>query len=438
MADTAVFANDENLNYRDRAEAVLPGGVASVNRLISKPIYFNSANGAEVTDVAGNTYVDYNCAFGATIIGHADPRIANRVAEASEQIGLIGLGGTDTEVALATKLLSLFPNADRVNFCNSGAEATYHALRICRADTGRQKIIKFQGGYHGWHDAVAMNVMTPENELGSHHRMSAGMMDSVVGNTFISEFNNEEQLESLFASNGHEVAAVIVEMIMHNVGCILPTKSFLKTARRLCDEYGAKLIFDEVITGFRHALNGYQSVVGVIPDITTIGKAVANGFPIAALMGKENLMKRCRPSAQGGDIFMAGTYNGHPVMCAAALATIEQLEAPGAYDSLFEKGDKIRSGLNEIADRLGFEAQAAGYGSVWLLYFFKGTYTSFRDLLANDSDLDRSFREGLVERGFISSTNPLKRWNFTLAHTDEHIDRTLQAAEDTLRELKTR
>lgn len=435
MTHAAAVEMDENWRYKDAAEHVLPGGVASVNRLIHQPVYFKSANGAEVTDVAGKTYVDYNCAFGATIVGHAHKAVANRVAKTAGEIGLIGLGGTDVEVELAQKLVSLFPSAERVAFCNSGAEATYHALRISRAATGRKKIVKFQGAYHGWHDAVALNVMTPKEQLGSHHRMSAGMLDSVVENTIVAPFNDPEALAEIFQTQGEEIAAVIIECILHNVGCIRPTQAFLEEMRRLCNAHGAILIFDEVITGFRHALNGYQTTTGVTPDLSTIGKAMANGFPIAAVVGRKDLMDRCRPQPKG-DIFLAGTYNGHPVTAAAALATIEELEKPGAYETLFSNGQEMRDGLDDIVQRLGFEAQAAGYGSVWLLYFFEGEYNAFPDLLANDNELDMAFRRGLVDRGFISSTNPLKRWNFTTAHTKEHIARTLQAAEDTLRSLK--
>ncbi len=417
-----------------RAGRVMPGGVASVNRLVSEPLYIVGARGAEIEDASGRVFVDYNCAFGATILGHADPLVAERVARESRRVGLVGLGGTDVEVELAERLVGLIPCAEQVAFVNSGSEATFHALRLARAVTGREKIVKFQGAYHGWHDAVALNVASDRAALGRRDPLGAGMLASTLDATLVARFNDLEGLRDLFDRRGAEIAAVIVEPILHNVGCVAGTESFLRGARELCDRHGAVLVFDEVITGFRHGLGGYQEIVGVTPHLGAFGKALANGFPIAALVGEASLLEHFSPRPTG-DVYLAGTYNGHPVMVAAALATLDRLEEPGTYERLYALGARYRHGLDELVARHGLPARASGFGSVWLLEFLTGTPSCYEDLLANDSRTDAAFRKAMLERGHITSTTPLKRWNVTLAHTDDHRTRTLEAADAVLAEL---
>ncbi len=423
--------DQQNNKLADRAMSVMPGGVASVNRLNTRPVYFTKAQGSKLTDNLGRRFIDYNCAFGATILGHGDPDLAERVASSSQQIGLVGLGGTDLEVELAEKLVNLIPCAEQVAFCNTGSEATFHALRLARAATGRRKIIKFQGAYHGWHDAVALNVASTAEAVGQTDPLSAGMHPSVVEDTLVGTYNDLTSLEALFDANPGAVAAVIIEVILHNVGSLPATKEFLSGAKALCEKHGAVLVFDEVITGFRHGLGGYQSIIGVTPHLAAFGKALANGFPIAALVGPESLLRHFKPKPQG-DVFLAGTYNGHPVMAAAALATIEKLSAPGAYDHLYGLGQRYRDDLQVLVDKYGLTAQPAGYGTVWLLEFFKGPKSSYADLLANDAEKDIAFRTAMFDAGHATSTNPLKRWNVTLAHTDDDRAATMAAADQVL------
>ena len=413
----------------------MPGGVASVNRLLHEDMYFVGTQGAEIRTADGRVFIDYNCAFGATIIGHADPEISARVAEASARLGLIGLGGTDTEVLLAERLVELIPCAQQVAFCNSGSEATYHALRLARAATGRERIVKFQGAYHGWHDAVAMNVASPPDAIGHRDLLSAGMLRSATDATLVARFNDPAGLDALFAEHGADIAAVIVEPILHNVGCVEATTEFLLAARSLCDRYGSVLVFDEVITGFRHGLGGYQERCEVLPDLAAFGKAMANGFPIAALVGSADLLGHFRPRPVG-DVFLAGTYNGHPVMAAAALATIDRLSQPGAYEYLYSLGASYRAELDRLATDHELRARAVGYGSVWLLVFTDAIARDYEALLQNDATADASFRRGLIERGHISSPIPLKRWNVTLAHTAAHRDRTIEAADAVLATMR--
>jgi glutamate-1-semialdehyde 2,1-aminomutase len=208
------------------------------------------------------------------------------VAEAIENIDLIGVGTGELELQLARKIVQHVPSAEKVLFCNSGSEATYSALRVARAATGRRKLVKFQGCYHGWHDAVAMNVITPAEKVGQKHLLSAGMTPEVVDDTLVLRFNDVEQLTSTIEQHGSEIAAVILEPIPHNIGNVLPHNEFLQALRQLTTEHGIVLIFDEVVTGFRHSLGGYQALAGVTPDLTTMGKAIANGFPLAALCGR--------------------------------------------------------------------------------------------------------------------------------------------------------
>jgi glutamate-1-semialdehyde 2,1-aminomutase len=417
----------------DRAKKYIPGGVSSSNRLTEPNLVFNRAEGAYIYDVEGRQYLDYHAGFGPPILGHAHPEVNRRIAETLSQMDLVGMGVSEIEVQLAQKIVEHIPSADKVMFSNSGSEATFYALRLARAATGRQKIIKFQGCYHGWHDAVLMNVISPAGKIGQKDPLSAGMTPEVVDNTLVLPFNEVEEFTQTIEEQGEQIAAVILEPIPHNIGCVLPRPEFLQALRALTQKYGIVLIFDEVITGFRHGLGGYQQVAGVTPDLTTLGKAFANGYPLAALCGREELMDRCAP---GGDVFFAGTYNGHPVGVAAALATIEILERPGSYDHLFGLGEQMRQGLRDITGRLGIEAVVAGFGSVFVTYFMSGPANNYTDLLRNDVNKFVTYRRRMIEYGIYKLPVNLKRNHISLAHTQADIDRTLETAEAVLKELK--
>jgi glutamate-1-semialdehyde 2,1-aminomutase len=416
----------------EQAKKYIPGGVSSTNRLTEPNLVFNRAEGAYIYDVEGRQYLDYHAGFGPPILGHAHPEVNRRIAEALSQMDLVGMGVSEIEVQLAQKIVEHIPCADKVMFSNSGSEATFYALRLARAATGRQKIIKFQGCYHGWHDAVLMNVISPANKIGQKDPLSAGMTPEVVDNTLVLPFNDVEEVTQTIEEQGDQIAAVILEPVPHNIGCVLPRPEFLQSLRELTQTHGIVLIFDEVITGFRHGLGGYQQVAGVTPDLTTLGKAFANGYPLAALCGREALMARCAP---GGDVFFAGTYNAHPVGVAAALATIEILERPESYEHMFNLGDQVRRGLREITERHGIEATIAGFGSVFVTYFMSGPVNNYTDLLRNDVDKFVTYRRKMIERGIYKLPVNLKRNHISLAHTQADIDRTLETAEAVLKEL---
>jgi glutamate-1-semialdehyde 2,1-aminomutase len=428
----ATTPNNEK-RYRAACE-VMPGGVNSSLRRCLPHLVFVRSKGAVITDSENKDYIDYHAAFGPNILGFSDPTVDRAVAHAIDDIGLIGVGTTEQEIHLAEKICQHVPSAEKVLLCNSGSEATYAAIRLARAVTGRKKIIKFQGAYHGWHDYLAMNVISPREKLGELDPLSAGSLPEAMAQTLVSTFNDLSHVEDTLRAHKGDVAAVILEPILHNIGCVLPEAGFLEGLREITRREGIVLIFDEVITGFRHGLGGFQKICGVIPDLTTLGKSIANGYPLAALCGKKELMDRFRTHPDG-DVFFAGTFNGHPLACAAALATIEVLEKETTYPYLFGLGERMRKGLSEIVSRLGLKATVAGFGSVFLTYFLEGRIRNYSDLLRNDSELFVNYRMRLIERGIFMLPMNLKRNHVTLSHTAEHVDRTLEACEEVLGRL---
>lgn len=411
----------------------IPGGVNSSLRNIEPHLIFNRAAGAIIVDADGNEYIDYQAAFGPPILGHSHPLVGQRIKDTVDQLDLVGVGTAELEIELAKKIVKHVPSAEKALLCNTGSEATYMAIRLARAVTGREKIIKFQGCYHGWHDYVCRNILSAPSMIGKRDPGSAGMLEAAIDHTLVCTFNDLADVEQTVRSNASQIAAIILEPIPHNIGCVLPKLEFLKGLRELTSREGILLIYDEVITGFRHSLGGYQQICGVLPDLTTLGKSMANGYPMAAICGKSEFMDQF--ATNGGAVFFAGTYNGHPFGCAAALATIEVLEEDWAYKHLYALGDQMRSGLNDIVQRLGIEATVAGIGSVFLTYFMEGPIENYTDLMRNDSNKFVEYRRRLIDRGIFKLPLNLKRNHLSLSHTDAHVDRTLQACEDVLKEM---
>jgi glutamate-1-semialdehyde 2,1-aminomutase len=423
-----------NQEIVDRARRVIPGGVNSGNRVLPWPLATGEAGGAHFTDADGNRYLDYHAAFGPLVLGHNHPGVNAAVREVTERVDLMGVGVTEQEVALAETLHRHVPSAERVLLTNSGSEATYAALRLARAVTGRQEVIKFQGTYHGWHDAVAMNVISAPDKVGQRDLLSLGMVETTVEQTTVLPFNDREAVRTALAERGEEIAAVLVEIIPHNIGCVLPEPAFLQTLREETTRHGCLLIFDEVVTGFRHDLGGYQRLVGVTPDLTTFAKAMANGYPIAALVGTAAHMDRFGP---GGGVFFAGTYNGHPLSVTAALATIDALEDGSVHQHTFALGERAAVGLEEIAKERGIAMTVARFGSVFVPYFMEGPIESYTDLLRNDTAADVAFRTAMCERGIFMLPTALKRNHVSAAHTQADIDRTLETAREVLQAVPT-
>jgi len=412
----------------------MPGGVNSASRRILPHLVFRRAEGAILTDVDGNQYIDYHGGFGPAILGHDHPDVNRRVAEALESCGLPGAGVTELEIELARKICQHVPSAEKVLFCTSGSQATFHAIRVARAFTGRKKIIKFQGCYHGIEDSLLRNVASAREKVGQLDPGWAGILPDVLAHTLAGDFNDPDGIEQALAAHPGDVAAIIVETIAHNVGCILPRPGFLRSLRELATTHGTVLIFDEVITGFRHHLGGYQAICGVTPDLTALGKAIANGFPIAAVCGRAEIMDHFS-TRLGGDAYFAGTYNGNAVGCAAALATIDVLEREPVHEHIFRLGERMRRGLAAIHQCLGTPAIVAGFGSIFVTYFMDGPVESYTDLLRNDAARFVEYRRRLIDRGIFTMPLNLKRGHVSYSHTDVHIDRTLDACEEVLKEM---
>lgn len=426
---------NSNSNIVERALQVIPGGVNSGNRVLPSPMATVEASGAFFTDADGNRYLDYHAAFGPLILGHNHPKVNAAVRDVTTQLDLMGVGVTEGEVRLAEKIVEYVPSAERVLLTNSGSESTYAALRLARAVTGRQGVIKFQGTYHGWHDAVLMNVISPADRIGQRDPLSLGMVQDTVERTTVLPFNDADTLVETLRQHGQDIAAVLVEIIPHNIGCVLPHAEFLATLRKVTEEHGCLLIFDEVVTGFRHDLGGYQKLAGVTPDLTTFAKAMANGYPIAALVGKSAYMDRFGP---GGGVFFAGTYNGHPLSVAAALATIAELEDGTVHEHCFRLAEQAACGLEDIAREQGLPLTVARFGSVFVPYFMEGPIDSYTDLLRNDTTLDVAFRSAMCEQGIFMLPTALKRNHVSAAHTSADIDRTLETARSALKTLSVR
>jgi glutamate-1-semialdehyde 2,1-aminomutase len=385
-----------------------------------------ATSGSTFTDGEGNTYTDYHAAFGPPLLGHNDVDVDAAVAATARTVGLMGIGVTRIEVELAERICDLVPSCERVLLTETGSEATFHALRVARAATGRRHVIKFQGCYHGWHDSVAMNVISLPENVGKKDPLSKGILPEVLDATIVCRFNDAGDVER--ALSEHDVAAIILEPIPHNIGAVMPQPGFLERLRELATKHGTVLIFDEVITGFRHALGGWQSIAGVTPDLTAMGKAMGNGWPVSALGGKAELMDLFS-TTPGRPAFFAGTFNGHPPTSAAALATIQKLEREPVHEHVFALGERTRRGLRELYARLGVPVVVAGYGSVFVTYFLEGPVTSYDDLLGNDVELFVGYRRELMKHGIFELPLNLKRSHFSYAHTDADVDRLLEATE---------
>jgi glutamate-1-semialdehyde 2,1-aminomutase len=413
------------------AAEYIPGGVNTCRRQSTQGLCFERGEGAYLWDLDGRKYVDYHAAYGAILLGHSHPAVTERVSNAIRETVLFGAGVTRGEVELARKIVEHVPSADQVVVCNSGSEATYHAIRLARGVTGREKIVKFQGCYDGFHDYVLRNVLSAPDRVGQRDPHSKGMLEAAIDATLVCRFNDLEDVESTFAAHPDEIAAIIVEPIAHNSPGLLPRPGFLEGLRALCDREGALLIFDEVITGFRHHVGGYQAIAGVLPDVTTLGKAMANGFPLAAIAGRREVMERYTTHPQG-DVHFGGTYNGNAAAVEAGIATIDQLADGTVHERVFALGERMRDGLRKIAGEAGIPAVVGGYGSLFVLCFMEGPLETYDDVLRNDTDLFMRYRRELVARGVFEMPESLGRSHISASHTQDDVDRSLAAAEEAL------
>jgi glutamate-1-semialdehyde 2,1-aminomutase len=420
----------------------IPGGVVSINRAIQPEIAFARGEGSKIWDVDGNEYIDYHAAFGPHFLGHNDPYVTEAVVEVLRAgASLFGSGTTALEGRLAELICKNVPVVDSVQFLNSGSEATYQAIRLARAVTGLDHIIKIQGGYNGWHNDVSCNLMTPLNEIGARvspgeypfKSISAGIPEEHQRLVHSINFNDLDSVR--FVCETHPIAALIVEPILQNIGIVKPDAGYLSGLRALADEFGFVLIFDEVKTGFRHAIGGFASIAGVKPDLVVYGKALANGYPIAVIGGRQDMMIRFIDPLASRRVLLAGTYNAHPVPTAAAIATIERLLMNNGeiHRHVETLGDVIERGLEEIVRRLGVMAVVARQGSAFCLYFMDHLPCDWHDIATHhDFDLDTKFRRVLVDLGIYVFPLATKQCSISAAHSRSDIDVTLVQVEGAL------
>jgi glutamate-1-semialdehyde 2,1-aminomutase len=415
----------------DRARQYVPGAVNTCRRKIQPPIAIARAQGPYIWDLDGNRYIDYHAAYGAVFLGHCDPRVIKRVTDEISKCTLAGVGITETEAELSERIVKALPAAEQALICNTGSEATFYAIRLARGVTRRQKILKFQGCYHGYHDAVAMNNQSASKMLGRSDPHSLGMLNAVVEQTLVARYNDLDDVRRVIAGRENDLAAIIVEPIAHNSPGILPKPGFLEGLRSLTTEIGSLLIFDEVITGFRHSIGGYQSICGVLPDVTAVGKALGNGFPVAAIAGRREHMEQFNTHPDG-KIMFAGTYNGNAVAASAGVAVLEVLSDPGIYQRVFALGKMMRDGLTQLLRKHGIVGYVSGYGGIYVVNFMEGPLTSYEDVLRNDVDRQIRYRRELIKRGVFEMPEGGGRNHIGAAHSETDIGQTLEIAEQAL------
>jgi glutamate-1-semialdehyde 2,1-aminomutase len=421
----------------------IPGGCVSLNRRVDPEIAFVRGKGAYLWDADGNRYLDYHFAFAPYLLGHADPDVDQAVCQAMEAgWTLTGTGTTPWEGRAAELLIRCVPSLEKVQFTTTGSEATYHALRLSRAYTGREHVVVMQGGYNGWHDEVACNVMTPLSEVGTRVwrgeypcvPMSAGIPADVARRVHVLNFNDLESVEWAFQT--YPIACLITEPILQNIGVVKPKPGYLRGLQQLCNRYGVVFVLDEVKTGFRHALAGYQSIAGIQPDLTVFGKAIANGYPLGAIGGKAEIMDLFDSPDPKRRVMIAGTYNGHPMVMAAAIATMEKLirEESTLYPRLEALGARLEAGLESLFRKYHITATIERQGSAFCVYFMDRQPYCWHDIAErHDTERDLRFRRALIEGGIYFFPLPTKQGSISAAHTEEDIELTLEVTETVLK-----
>ncbi len=407
----------------DRAKGILPGGVNSPVRAFravgGTPFFVASAAGCRLTDVDGRTYVDYVCSWGPLILGHAPPAVLDAVRRAAERGWTYG-APCEAEVELAEEVRRRMPSLERVRFVNSGTEATMAAVRLARAATGRELIVKFDGCYHGHADGFLVKAGSGVATLGLPD--SPGVPAGLAGLTLTAPFNDAAATEALFRRHGDAIAAVIVEPYVGNVGFIAPEPEFHPALRALCDRHGALLIFDEVMTGFRVAPGGAQERLGVRPDLTTLGKIIGGGFPVGAYGGRADLMRRIAPE---GAVYQAGTLSGNPVAMAAGLATLRETARDGFYEALEGRTARLLGGLEDAARRREIPRALGHAGSMWGVYFAPGPVRNYADAKGADAALFARWHRAALARGVFLPPSAFEAAFVSSAHTDADIEFTI-------------
>ena len=414
------------------ARRVIPGGVNSTVRAFrgvgGTPVFMREAKGAYLTDVDGNRYLDYVLSWGPMIAGHAHPAVVDAVRSAAERGTSYGTP-TEYETELAELIVAAVPSVERVRFCSSGTEATANAVRLARGVTGRDKIVKFAGCYHGCADPFLISAGSSALTIGKPD--SKGVPAGVARDTIVVPYNDAAAVRAAFELNPGAIACVIVEPYVGNMGFVLPLPGFLTALRTLTREFGALLVFDEVMTGFRVAYGGVQTREGVLPDITTLGKVIGGGLPVGAFGGPAEIMDRLTPD---GDVFQAGTLSGNPLAMAAGIATLRRLDE-AAFVHLERLGTRLTEGMAHVFGRRDVPHAVAAAGSMFGFFFSDGPVTDLISAKTADTALYGRFFHAMLDRGYYFAPSQFEAGFLSLAHTGDEIDRTIAAADDALGEV---
>ena len=432
MADTVKPRSAEETKLLERARQRLPGGVLGTSRYADDVGFVvKHGKGSKIYDVSGREYIDYVMASGPMVLGHAHPAVVAAVREQLEG-GTTYFMVTEPVIELAEEICRAVPCAEQVRFTSTGSEATFFALRVARTARQRDKILKFEGGYHGSHDYAMMSA-SPRSPKAFPAPVpdSSGIPRVLEDEVLVAPYNDLATVEGIVATHADELAAVIIEPFQR---LIPPQPGFLQGLREITRRYGILLVFDEVVTGFRLAYGGAQQYYGVVPDIACVGKIVGGGFPLAAVCASADLMQPFDPGRDGKGEFISqsGTLNGNPIAAVAGLATLAELRKPGAYETLHGTGRRLMAGLAELAQKSGLPAQVVGEPVVFDILFTGEPVTDYRSLQKADGALARSFTTELIKRGVVKNTQKIY---MSLAHTDADVARTLQACEDALKVL---
>lgn len=424
---------DRNEQLFERAQKVIPGGVNSPVRAFRSvggaPRFIERAKGPHMWDAEGKQYVDYVCSWGPMILGHNHPAVLEALHAAVER-GISFGAATEAEIEIAEEIRQIVPSMEEVRLVSSGTEAGMSAIRLARGYTNRNKIIKFEGCYHGHSDALLVKAGSGLLTFGNPS--SSGVPASVTEHTLVLEYNNPQQLEEAFAKYGDDIACVIVEAFAGNMNLVRGTQEFIDTMRRLCTKHGALLIVDEVMTGFRVALHGAQSLFNVTPDITMLGKVIGGGMPVAAFGGRADIMEKIAPK---GAVYQAGTLSGNPVAVACGMATLKEIQRPGFYDELGDQTKKLVDGLTAAARDAGVPFSADSVGGMFGIYFLPERPTGFADVMKADQQAFNRFFHEMLGRGVYFAPSTFEAGFVSIAHSDDVIAQTVEAARGAFAEV---
>jgi len=423
-----------NQTLFEKSQELIPGGVNSPVRAFRSvggtPIFFKKGLGSKLWDVDGKEYIDYINSWGPMIVGHAHPTVINAVQEAAANSLSFG-APTGLELEMAQLINKLVPSMEQVRLNSSGTEATMSAIRTARGFTGRDKIVKFEGCYHGHSDGLLVKAGSGLLTFGEPD--SGGVPASVAAHTLTLEYNNSQQLKDLFDKAGDEIACVIIEPVVGNMNLIVPHMEFLQTLRELCTKHGAVLIFDEVMTGFRVALGGAQALYNIKPDMTTLGKVIGGGLPVGAFGGRKDIMQCLAPV---GKVYQAGTLSGNPVAVTAGLKTLELIQAPDFHAKLTAQTQKLVDGLKAVAKEAGVIFNAQSVGGMFGLYFCEKCPTSYHEMMQSNKEHFNQFFHSMLDSGIYLGPSAFEAGFVSAAHTDEDIANTVAAAKKAFLQIK--